>query len=341
MGVVTWFDNSLLSHDEWLHKRNSTIGASEVGTIVFGSKWSSSLEIWHNKVTGKIRRDYNLRMYIGTKTEQISADMWQYFDGDETSVIENDRLGKKVKMCKHINSTAFNSDFPFLSATPDRIIQPYGKYAGRGEGCLEIKNSMGVVMKSYESNLPTEYIIQLVTQMMCTDFKFGELFLFLDNRSLECHPIERKDTKKVEQVILSHTKKFWDSVLKARPIYNQICHEKSKYNMARVAELEVELAKCEPESQNSLGYLNYLTDLYKDRVNGIGIVTGTAAQLEIAKKHKKALAEKKAIEAKEVELKGQLVNILRENTVLDFGKSGNVSYYPNVKGNRLLKNNIK
>lgn len=339
--AISWQDNSLIPHAEWVYKRNNTIGASEVGAIVFGSKWTSNLEIWHNKVTGKINNNYNLRMYIGTKTEQISADMWEYFDGvDELSVIENERLQRKIKKCENINSTAFNSDFPFLSATPDRIIQPYNKYEGKGFGCLEIKNTMQSVLKSYETLLPTENVIQLVTQMMCTNYQYGELMYFIDNAKLSVHSIEKKDTKKVEQVILLHTKKFWDSVLLARPIYNQICEAKRTFNNRLANELEVELAKLEPDPQSTVGYLDFLTQQYKDRINNVGMLTGTEFQLDIAKKHKKIIADKKKIEAKKIELEIQLINIIRDNVSIDFGKNGKVTYYPSTNGNRLLKNKL-
>ncbi len=128
---ITVQDNSLLTHEEWLYARNNSLGASEVGPVIFGSKWTSNLEIWMNKVTGAKTDKYNFRMYIGNVTEEISAKMWENYDGTELSIVENQRKGTPVKKCINLNSTFRNSLFPQLTATPDRTILPFGKYADR------------------------------------------------------------------------------------------------------------------------------------------------------------------------------------------------------------------
>lgn len=339
--AVTWQDNSKIDLDTWLLNRNKSIGASEVGAVVFGSKYTSSLEIFYNKVCGASKKIENIRMFLGKETEEISARMWEHYNDTDQSVVDNIRKGTPVKKCINLNSTAYNSDFPQLSATPDRTIIPFGIYENRKtNGALEIKNTTSQVLKSYESLLPTENVIQLVTQMMCCEYSFGELFYFIDNRNLKSHPIDISSTKKVQQVILLHTSKLWKNILLARPLYNQLIQAKRNTNFRLVAELENEIAKLEPEMQNSNGFMSFLTERYKERISLTGIVKGTDAQLLIAKKHKEFLKKAKKIEEQQRELEIQLKMFLKDNVCLDFGKAGKINYYPTVKGNRLFKNQI-
>jgi hypothetical protein len=294
-----------------------------------------------NKVTGIKSDRYNFRMYIGNVTEGISADMWENYDGSEQSIVDNARKGTPVKKCMNLNYTFKNSLFPHLSATPDRIILPFGVYADRKtNGSLEIKNTNSYVLKSYENELPTENVVQLVTQMMCCDYDFGELFYFVSNERVENHVIEKHKTKKVQNVIIEHTAKFWDSVLKARKIYNQIFEAKRTYNFKLATELELEMARLEPDPQTSLGYLNYLTERYKDRVANIGMIQGDTDQLMLAREHSKTCAAIKKQEQKKLELEIKLKLAIKDNNVLDFGKNGKLTYYQNKNGSRLLKNAI-
>ena len=342
MGIITWQDNSLISKDEWRGLRNKTLGASEVSAVVFGSKWTSNLEIWYNKVTGSINKNYNIRMFLGHKTEGLSEEMWTCYDGTEQSVVDNSVANTPVKKCINLNSTAFNSDFPHLSATPDRTILPWGKYSHKsGNGALEIKNTMSYVLKSYASGLPLENVIQLVVQLMCCGYDYGELFYFIDNCKFQCHPIEKKETKGAQDVILKETEKFWKSVIAGRKIYNQLFEAKRTFNMKLAAKLEVELAALEPDPQTTVGYLNFLEDRYKDRVANIGMITGNSDQLIMAREHRKADAAIKKLDNKKLELEIKLKTVLKDHVIIDFGKDGRVTNFPNKNGLRLFKNLIK
>ena len=335
--AVTWISNKETPYDVWVSNRRKTIGASEIAAIVFGSKWTSNLEIWTDKVMGVQPKVQNIRMFLGTQTEDLTASMWEFYDGTEQSVVDNAKKGNKIKECYNNYSTIYNDKWPHLSATPDRIIKPVGKYAGRkGEGFLEIKNTMGFLLKSYEAGLPPENVVQLVAQMMLGEAEYGSLLYFVDNSRFEEHCLEAATTKKVQRLIIDSTTEFWDSVLKARKIYNNIFEAKRNYNFKLASELEIEMARLEPPAQTSSGYLNFLTERYRDRVANIGMVKGDTDQLMLAREHRKTCAAIKKQEQKKMELEIKLKLAIKENVVLDFGKDGKITYYANKNGSRLL-----
>lgn len=340
--AVTWVDNTNISHDQWLLNRLSSIGASETGVIVYGNKWSSSLELFYNKIGHSTKnRVENIRMFLGTETESTSLKLWEYYDGTEQSVVDNFRTGNKVKHAINKKATAFNDLYPHLSVTPDGIIQPFGKYAGRGEGSLEIKNTMQFVLDSYTTGLPPDNVMQLCTQMMVAELDYADLFYFIDNCRFQCHEVERKDTKNIEEIIIEKTTIFWQKVLAARPLYNQLFEANRNHNMRLVNELQVEIALLEPEPQNTDGWRNFLTERYKDKLAEVGVIKGSDIQLEIAKKHKELGRSIDTLEAEQRKLEIELKHIIGDNNTLDFGKNGKVTWIENKNGKRGFSNKVK
>lgn len=340
--AIRWQNNSDITYDQWLLLRNEYIGASEASVIIFGSKYSSNLEIFYHKV-GMPRSVFeNLRMFLGKETEDISEKLWKHFDGrNQQSIVDNIRKQTPVKECINLNSTVFNDKYPWLSATPDRQIQPFGKYAGRGTGCLEIKNTQTWVLNSYGGALPPENVVQLSQQLMLTEDTYGELFYFIDNMRCDVHAIERSDLKQLEETIVLHTEPFWKNVLKARPVFNQMYEFQRTMNMRGVAECQKELISLEPPVQNTDGYRNFLTQRFKDKTAGVGIVPGKPEQLLKAKEHKALEKPIKDLLDKQRLLEIELKMAIGDNSMLDFGKEGKVTWLANKNDARIFRNNIK
>jgi hypothetical protein len=341
--AVTWQNNSEISYEQWLHLRNNSIGASETSVILFGSKYSSNLEIFYQKVGAPRQNFENLRMYIGKETEDISAySLWQYYDGyKEQSIVDNARKKTPVKKCINLNATVFNDKYPQLSATPDRQIQPFGKYEGRGYGFLEIKNTQSWVLSSYDTGLPTENVVQLCQQLMLGEVDYGELFYFIDNMRCQTHEINRSDMAQLEETIIAYTEPFWANVLKARPIYNQMYEHQRNTNMRGVAECQKALIELEPPVQNTVGYKNFLTQRFQDKMQGVGIIPGKPDQLITARNHKSLSKQIEDLEIKQRALEIELKMAIGDKSLLDFGKDGKVSWVENKNGTRIFKNNIK
>lgn len=339
--MVTIQENNLLTYDQWLVARLNTIGASEVGPIVYGNPYTSNLEIWYDKIGAGKQRTENIRMFLGKETEDTSRKLHAYYDGTEQSVVDNFRAGRKIKETINLNSTFFNDKYPHLSCTPDSEIQPFGIYEGRGKGTLEIKNTTSWYLNSFENGLPTDNVLQVCTQMLVPEYSYGELFYFIDNSKFQLHQIERKDTANIEELILLHTEPFWKSVLSARPLYNQLYEAQRNMNMRLVGELQNEIARLEPPAQNTTGYLNFLSQKYKDKMAGMGIMEGNDAMLSIARKHKELGKQIKVLEEEKRSLEIELKNILGDKNTLNFGKHGKISWAESKAGSRSFLNNIK
>ena len=339
--AVRYQDNKLLSYDEWLVARNNHIGASILGTLVYGNSYSSSLELFWNFIGAGKPTVENIRMFLGTETQDLSAKCWTFYDGTEQSVVENARRNTPVKKYINHNYTYFNDLYPHLAVTPDGEIQDFGVYAGKGKGSLEIKNTQSWVLASYETGLPTDNVIQLCGQMMVAEYGYGNLFYFIDNSKFQCYDLERKDTKNIEELILQHTEPFWHNVLLARPLYNKLYEARRNYNQRLVGELENEIARLEPPPQNSTGYLNFLTERYKDKLAESGIIKGTDMQLLIAQKHKQLGKEIDTLEKEQMTLEIEIKNNLGNNNTLDFGKNGKITWIENKNGKRIFKNALK
>ena len=341
--AVTWQNNDEISYDQWLVNRLRTIGASELGLIVYGNNFSSNLELFYEKIGAPKNRVENIRMFLGKETENTSRKLWSYYDGTEQSIVDNCRAGRKVKDGINLNSTAFNTDYPHLSATPDFEIHPFGPYEGRGNGSLEIKNTTSWYLNSFDTGLPTDNVMQLCGQMMIAEYEYGELFYFIDNAKFQCHPVDRADTKNIEEVILLHTVPFWENVLKARPLYNQLfeAQRSGQFNARLVGELQNEIATLEPPAQNTTGYLNFLSQKYKDKMAVGGIIDGNEFQLQVARKHKELAAKIDDIVKEKNKLEIELKQVIGNNNTLNFGTKGKVTWRENKSGSRIFLNNVK
>jgi hypothetical protein len=176
--------------------------------------------------------------------------------------------------------------------------------------------------------------------MIC-EYEYGELFYFIDNARFKNYPLERKTSSNIEEVILSHTIPFWENVLKARPLFNQLYEANRLHNMRLVNELQKEIASLEPPPQNTDGYQSYLTQRYKDRLSGAGIIQGKDTDLIIARKHKELSSQLDEIESQKRLCEIELKRIIGDNSGIDFGKNGKVTWFVDKQGKRKFLNKVK
>lgn len=337
--MITWQDNTKMSQDEWVYGKLKTIGASEVGPIVLGSQYTSALEIFYHKIGMYKPPITNIRAFLGLQTEDVTETVWKFYDKTDDSVAINHKAGKQIKDCENRKATCFNSKYAHLSATPDRVIKPYGIYEGRGFGSLEFKNTQSFILKKYSPGLPPDNIFQLVTQNMLADFQYGELFYFKDNRSFEGHQMERKDAKKIEQLIVSRTVDFWDRVTKAKPLYNQQFEAKRKFNFKLAAEIEQEIVKLEPPVQYCDGYLRFINENYKSRAS-LGSKQAEAAEIQKALKYKEIAKKIDKLEKEKQGIEIDLKRAMNGASILSLGNIGDVSWQQ-YENRKVFKINIK
>jgi putative phage-type endonuclease len=326
-----------MSQEDWLKYRKRGIGASEVGTVMGLNPYKSSIELFYEKIGEELGYTVeNIAMFMGKEQEPFMAKLWQFWDGDQESVIRNWRSNTIVRRCQRVNAYVNNPRFPWLFVSLDRKIN---HIEGKGEGALELKTIEAWEAEKWENEIPPSYAVQVQTQILVCEFLWGELFTMKNGRHLECLPFDVHN--ELQDKILTLTKEFWDKVEKGRGLVTRRFQAKHvDYNHRLAEELTAELQAIEPPPDGSDAYSKFLKEKYQ--IAEPGERPGTLDQLAWAQLH---MGEKKAIKATEesAQLYEQLIkNSMRDGcTKIDFGPNGHVSWKPNINGVRVFLNKTK
>lgn len=334
--MITLQYNNDLSLEQWISNRINSIGASEVSPICFGSRYTSNIEIYYQKISGITKMIENIRTYTGKKSENIVDQFYPYYEGTEDSVWINHNAGKKLRSIENRNVTGRNDKFPHLTATPDRFTKCL--YSNK-EILTEYKNTQGYILKQWEPGLPIDHVIQNLTQLKVFEKKDGHIFYYIDNRRFRLEEMQADKFKSQWDTVLGITIDFWKRVEKARPIYNQMCEFKRKFNMKAAAEAEIEIQQLEPPVQYSQGYLNFINENYKERLQ-LGGKKATDAEIDIAKKYKEIGKKMEKLEKQRQQIEIDLKRAMNGSMVLDLGKVGSVSWQQ-YNNRKIFKVNIK
>lgn len=324
-----------MSNEDWLRFRKRGIGASEVGTIMGLNQYTSSMELFYEKIGEGIQyKMENIAMFMGKEKEAFIANLWQYWEGTEDSMIRNYREGKKVRRMQRVNAYIQNPKYPWLFVSLDRKIN---RGSAGEEGALEIKTIGGYEADKWVSGIPPSHIVQVQTQCLVCEFNFGELAVLRDGRNFDVYPFDYMPG--IGENILEKTKDFWNRVENARRILTQRFEAQKNFNMRAVEELTEELHTYEPEPDGSEAYERFIKDKFKETRPGER--EGTIVELEAAKEHKKLKEQIKELEPKIREKENYLKNQLREMSTLNFGADGRVSWRTDVNGSRRFDNRVK
>jgi putative phage-type endonuclease len=307
--------------DKWLRFRKDGIGASEVGTVLGLNPYKSACELWHEKLDPEpVYSVESISQFMGHYDEEKVADLWQYWDGSPESVIANYRAGKIVRKCQRVNGYIQNPKYPWLFVSLDRKIN---KINGK-EGALEIKTINGYEADKWEAGIPMSHVVQLADQMLVCEFEFGELAVLKDGRDFQVYPFEVREA--IETVIIERTKHFWDTVKEGRMIATQKFEAARNFNMRYANELQAKLDMLEPEPDGSEAYERFMRDKFKKSMAEVGVIPGTNDALLLARDYKAQQEEMKVLEEKMRRNSNELKRILANNSKMDFGKDGYVSW---------------
>lgn len=325
-----------MSREAWLTYRSNGIGASEVGTILGLDDYKSSLELFYYKIGDLPTLDTeNIYQFMGKYQEDAIADLWQYWQDDEETMIKNYRDGKIIRRCQRVNAYVNNPDYPWLFVSLDRKIN---KTENKGEGTLELKTISGYVADKWDGGVAPTYVPQLNTQMLVCGFDYGEMAILQDGRRFFVLPFEKSHT--IQQVIITETKKFWDRVLEARKLVNEKYICLGEFNYKRAEELTAEIDKLAPDPDGSQAYSDFLKKKYKRPLSAER--QGTEEEQRFA--GVAAITAQKI--KKEEEIKRLAENYLKAAMgdrfqMLDFGPAGRVYWSMTQGGNRVFRNKIK
>lgn len=323
------------SREQWSVYRDRGLGASDIGTVMGKNKYQSALELWHLKIGRSKPRPMSLRMNIGHLSEPLIADLWEYWIDDKVKFNENVTNRTKVRHCEDLKAYAHNDKYPNLFVSLDRVFKD--KRFGDQWCNLELKNKTSLSYKQFTDKMNPVEVLQLSTQQIVTEYPYGEIAYFIDNVEMEVLPITLKDAKRLEKPIIETVNTFWKSVEKGRVLVNQIDYAKRNYQMKLAGELEMELLQLEPLPEDTEAYMDYLTELARNKITAVPI-KGDEEMLAKARKLLKNDQQRKKLEQQRLDLQSDLAHAMRsmDKYEIDFGKNGKVSLW-----NGRFKNMVK
>lgn len=312
-----------MSQLEWHAFRMRGIGASEIGTVLgLNQRWSSPIELWYKKLDPSPRIDIRSFFALnGLEQENTLAKYHRYWGGSAESVVKNMNDKKVVRKNHKINAFVNNPKYPWLFASPDRLIN---KTKTAGEGVLELKTMNSFEARKWEATVPPSYLLQVQQQMLVCDVKFGELATLTDGM-FDVIPFTRRAD--LEEMIIDKTKSFWDSVLTGRKILTQKYNAIMNHNIRAANDLQAELESLEPALVGGDAEEAFLKEKYKSKpLAEIGLIKGNESDW-LAAIELKAIKDKiKALGIDASFLQNTLIRRIADGSTIDFGNRGRVSH---------------
>lgn len=178
-----------MSRHDWLKLRRTSIGGSDVATILGFNKYQSPYQLWLDK-TGQIEiddSDPSEAAYWGNMLEQTVAEEF------------SKRTDKKVRMDNHMY---FHKDYPFLSANVDR--QVVGENA-----ILECKTASAYLIDKWEGDsIPEQYIFQVQHYMNVLNRDYAYFAVLIGGQKFVWKRIERD--QELIDLIQEQLIEFWE-----------------------------------------------------------------------------------------------------------------------------------
>jgi putative phage-type endonuclease len=186
---------------KWLSSRRYGIGGSEIGTICGINPYSSIMDLYEYKVTGKrqeFTEDAKQRMHFGTILEDIIAKEFA-----ERNFCEVAEIGM-LKSKKH----------PFCLANIDRLIIQDGEV----KAILECKTAGEYAKEEWiQGNISLSYIYQVQWYMFITGIHKAYIVGLIGGQTYVQHEIKYDETL-IYNELLPEADSFWnDNVLKEIP----------------------------------------------------------------------------------------------------------------------------
>lgn len=349
MGNLIYYSTANMSHENWLRFRKRGIGASEAGVVLGLSPYKSNVELYYDKIgEGLNVKPDNIAMFMGREQEDFIAKMWEYWSGSEESLIENFKNGNRVRKMRRIKAYIVNKKYPHLFASLDRIVNKNQLLPEElsdeeiveiksGNGTLELKTISGWESEKWEGGVPPAYVIQKHTQLLVTEWNWGELAVLKDGRFFDVLPFDKNP--KIEAIILDKTLEFWNRVERSRKLLTARFEAEKSFNVRKVRELSAELQRLEPEPDGSRGLESFLKEKYRD-AEPKSERSGTDEELKWAEEHligKRKIKEiGENILLQENRLKSSMGTVER----LTFGARGSVYWKNASDGSRRFLNKI-
>jgi len=181
--------------EQQLAMRKLGIGASEISVLLGLNPYTSPLDLYYEKVGEIESKDLsdNEFIYWGNALEEPIAKRYA-----------------ELNSCELVTSdTIFHPQYPFLFATPDRLI------SGTKKG-IEIKTTDARNKNKWQKEIPAHYLMQCHQCMLVTDSLEWDLCALIGGNDFQVFTIKRD--KEMDAIIINVASKFWNEhVLKQIP----------------------------------------------------------------------------------------------------------------------------
>ena len=193
--------------EKWLAQRDRGIGASEAAAAVGMSPWQTPVDLWKLKTGALPPKDLsdNTAVQQGNRMEPILRVFYASMHPEyEIRYFPYDMI--------------YQTERPWLFATLDGELTD----AAERHGVLEIKTATPTGKSGWEKwangNIPQNYYIQMIHQLLATGYDFVRLFAALYSMNgditLREYEIERADVKADMQWLLDRETEFWERNVK-------------------------------------------------------------------------------------------------------------------------------
>jgi len=325
MGLEIIQINKDKAYDEWLQFRSRGLGASEIGTVMGVNSWKSPAELYYQKI-GLIPQkvEPNIPMFMGTILEKTVAEIFEYWDGDDASMLRNYEAGNKVRTLYEPVGYVVNPKYPHLFFSPDRLqIKSKNLRIRDGrinlenvEAIIEIKTISGWSSKQWEGGIPPSYYLQLQTYLMGLALDTGYLVSLEDGRNLKVHRFE-KDLEMME-MIGNVTSDFW-----------------SRVEAGRLAlELGEDYEAYAPPPDSTEAYSEFLNQKYANPEENS--IVATPEIDEFILRYKVKNSEISLLEEEKREAANFIKHYMGNNVIIQ-SDEGKVTWRPNAKGTRIFR----
>jgi putative phage-type endonuclease len=307
--------------DAWHSFRANGIGGSEAATVMNLNPYGSAMVLWAEKCgySQPDKRD-NEAMFHGRNLEGYVASLWEGWDWSTGGYM--DGYGKGIRRCSNPGCYFVNDEYPWLFASPDRIINP-GEHDSDGVvlddgGILECKTISGMSAAAWDNGVPMHYLIQCYTYMVVLGLDYAEIAILEDGRKFNVFPLRMNEV--ITNAIISSTRDFWyGKVLPARELVESMTG-------ANHGEVEPMVWAYQPEPDGGDACRRFMSDKFKSvkaEERGSVELYGLCVDYKEVSGKIKELSSKKDLVSSKIENAFVLSGADR----FTFGDDGYVSYF--------------
>lgn len=173
--------------DEWLQERRSSVGASEVAAVMGLSQWATPLDVYKSK-HGFDKPFDPLISLVGHEDERTMS-RWLAELSGLSPTLEPGFMAR-------------SAEYPFIHATPDRMWDGIP---------VQLKTAHEYTSHKWDEGIPTEYRVQVQTEMLVTGAPRALLVVRIGSRDFRAI-WEPRDDRFINEHLIPTVTEFWGRV---------------------------------------------------------------------------------------------------------------------------------